>query len=125
MQKGNLTSGAVFTLPDRENFTLDLGCVLVGPYTSSYPGMDMMKLRFVYSSDSGYKKNLLNWIPLDNLGQMLFDVGIPLSNPYDAVITDVMNAVCTPDPENPYGVGPSVPGILSFDAVIHVLRPTK
>ena len=112
LQKGPDTTGAVFQIPDTFLFT-NFGC-------------DVSKndLRFIYSTE--HPNRLINWIPQAVLTQLFADIGITISPTNVPVITDIDNADCAIDPENPLLVPTTaLPGTLSFQAVVQFLTPAR
>lgn len=126
LDKGTLSSGAVFTIPGSAatGFALKQGCVMV-----LADGTDAMKRRFVNVA-------LNRWIPEPIVLTLFDELGISVRSPSDPniidpnnlpVITDTDRADCTTDPENPGPLanvdGPSTPGVLSFQAVVQFKVP--
>lgn len=115
LQKGNLTSGAVFNVPP--TFLLFRGCDL-----------SRTTERFVITADRENK--LRDWIPEAIVTQLFADLGIAVSPTNVPVITDVDRAVCTADPENPGPISDggdgnaSTPGMLSMEVLIQFLVPS-
>jgi hypothetical protein len=103
------TAGAMFHIP-ASGFPLDHGCDL--SFTDQ-------RFRFV---------TLISWIPEDVLNALFNDLGTGRNPSFEPAITKILNDTCTPDPANPTTVEsspgtPSIPGILSFQAVIRFQVP--
>ena len=112
LDKGNLRSGAVFTIPAPETFFNKYGC-----------DATLTEGRFVTTASSWIPLDM--WIPPAILPQIFSDLGITISGSLIPIITHVDNPVCTLDPTNP-GPDPSAepyPGTLSFDATIQFAIP--
>ncbi len=112
LQKGSQSTGAAFHIPS--TFTLSRGCDL-----------SLTAARFINSP--GHDVKLVDWIPQAIINNLFAQLGVPISpgsfptsppaNLGVPVITDVNNAVCTPDPFNSSAPGP---GFLSLQAVVQL-----
>lgn len=117
LSKGNLRSGAVFTIESPEQLFHSSGC-----------DASRTELRFVTTSADW--RPLYTWMPFAIYTQIFSDLGIAVDGAVTvAIITDIDNPACTTDPTNP---GPATPepgqptplaGTLSFDATIQFAIP--
>ena len=115
LQRGGITSSAIFMLPS--TFLANFGC---DPSRTS--------ARFAYTASHA---NLLNvWMRPDTLATLLSQLGVNPAVAGQPIITTISNNVCTDDPENPsptngIGIDPNkpAPGILSFEFNIQFIRP--
>lgn len=111
LRKGGASASAIFRLPIA--FRASAGC-----------DVSRTDDRFVYSTEK--PNRLRNIMPPGLVDALFTQLGMDLAaSGLDPVITDVSNAICTPDPDNTAETNPGLtnPGILSMQVVIQFIIP--